>query len=127
MDIRRYAVTGQLFWASSNDLGYQFDYAGDPRTVLIDLTAADVWAASTVASLDAVQGRYAARGKEARIIDLDGASLERLERLSGRVGAWARGRGPLTPPVHPVRHRATWVELGTMPRSARGSGRDGAR
>ena len=87
VDIRRYAVTGQLFWASSNDLVYQFDYAGDPPTVLIDLTAADVWDASTVASLDAVQGKYAARGKEARIIGLDGASLERLERLSGRVGA----------------------------------------
>ena len=30
IDIRRYAVKGELFWASSNDLVYQFDYAGDP-------------------------------------------------------------------------------------------------
>lgn len=86
LDIRRYAVTGQLFWASSNDLVYQFDYAGDPETVIIDLTAADIWDASTVAALDAVQSKYAARGKEARIIGLDGASLQRLERLSGRLG-----------------------------------------
>ncbi|AXK46531.1 SulP family inorganic anion transporter [Brachybacterium saurashtrense] len=87
IDIRRYAVTGELFWASSNDLVYQFDYAGDPAVVIIDLTAADVWDASTVASLDAVQSKYAERGKEARIIGLDGASLERLEKLSGNLGA----------------------------------------
>ena len=43
IDIRRYAVKGELFWASSNDLVYQFDYAGDPDTVIIDLTAADIW------------------------------------------------------------------------------------
>jgi len=87
VDVRRYRVSGQLFFASSNDLVYQFDYAGDPATVIIDLTDADVWDASTVASLDAVQGKYRDRGKEARIIGLDGASAERLERLSGRLGA----------------------------------------
>ena len=86
IDIRRYAVKGELFWASSNDLVYQFDYAGDPDTVIIDLTAADIWDASTVAALDAVQTKYTARGKETRIIGLDGASLERLERLSGKLG-----------------------------------------
>ncbi len=86
IDFRRYAVKGELFWASSNDLVYQFDYAGDPETVIIDLTAADIWDASTVASLDAVQSKYAARGKKARIIGLDGASLQRLERLSGKLG-----------------------------------------
>ena len=86
IDVRRYAVKGQLFWASSNDLVYQFDYAGDPQTVIIDLTAADIWDASTVAALDAVQTKYTARGKETRIIGLDGASLERLERLSGKLG-----------------------------------------
>jgi len=86
IDIRRYAVKGELFWASSNDLVYQFDYAGDPDTVIIDLAAADIWDASTVAALDAVQSKYSARGKEARIIGLDGASLQRLERLSGKLG-----------------------------------------
>ncbi|MEO2095834.1 MAG: SulP family inorganic anion transporter [Brachybacterium sp.] len=86
VDIRRYAVKGELFWASSNDLVYQFDYAGDPEVVIVDLTAADIWDASTVAALDAVQTKYAARGKEARIIGLDGASLQRLERLSGQLG-----------------------------------------
>ncbi|SDB79741.1 sulfate permease, SulP family [Raineyella antarctica] len=86
VDVRRYAVEGELFWASSNDLVYQFDYAGDPETVIIDLTAADIWDASTVATLDAVRNKYAARGKKAEIVGLDGESLRRLERLSGRLG-----------------------------------------
>lgn len=86
IDIRRYAVTGELFWASSNDLVYQFNYAGDPETVIIDLTAADIWDASTVATLDAVRNKYAARGKHAQIVGLDGESLRRLERLSGKLG-----------------------------------------
>ena len=34
---RVYAVRGALFFASSNDLVYQFDYADDPVNVIIDL------------------------------------------------------------------------------------------
>ncbi|MGW0045287.1 SulP family inorganic anion transporter [Rhodococcus sp. NPDC003348] len=82
---RTYRVSGELFWASSNDLVHRFDYAGDPDSVVIDLSEADVWDASTVATLDAVSHKYAARGKSVRIVGLDGASLDRLERLSGRL------------------------------------------
>ena len=46
-----YRVTGELFFASSNDLYTQFDYAGDPPHVVIDLSRSHVWDASTVASL----------------------------------------------------------------------------
>ncbi|NKS50379.1 STAS domain-containing protein [Rhodococcus hoagii] len=83
---RTYRVTGELFWASSNDLVHRFDYAGDPDSVVIDLAGADVWDASTVATLDTVQAKYTARGKSVRIVGLDGASLRRLEQLSGRLG-----------------------------------------
>ena len=85
--VRRYLVRGQLFFASSNDLVYQFDYAGDPHEVVVDLTGAEVWDASTVAALDAVLAKYAERGKHARIVGLDGESARRMERLSGRLGA----------------------------------------
>ncbi|WP_241385782.1 SulP family inorganic anion transporter [Rhodococcus sp. CH91] len=81
-----YRVTGELFWASSNDLVHRFDYLGDPAEVVIDLTDADVWDASTVATLDAIQHKYAAKGKTVTIVGLDGAGLERLRRLSGRLG-----------------------------------------
>ncbi|UVE96810.1 SulP family inorganic anion transporter [Dietzia sp. B32] len=86
VDTRTYRVTGELFWASSNDLVYQFDYAGDPEHVILDLTEADIWDASTVATLDAVQQKYAAKGKTLSVIGLDGASQERLEKLSGNLG-----------------------------------------
>ncbi|MFE4498355.1 SulP family inorganic anion transporter [Rhodococcus sp. NPDC056743] len=84
---RVYAVRGELFFASSNDLIYQFDYAGDPQNVIIDLSDAHIWDASTVATLDAITTKYAARGKNVEIVGLDAASAERHVHLSGRMGA----------------------------------------
>ncbi|WP_230304385.1 MULTISPECIES: SulP family inorganic anion transporter [unclassified Rhodococcus (in: high G+C Gram-positive bacteria)] len=86
VDTRVYKVHGELFFASSNDLIYQFDYVGDPPNVVIDLTGADIWDASTVATLDAIRHKYANKGKSVEIVGLDGAGLERLDRLSGRLG-----------------------------------------
>ena len=45
-------VRGELFFASSNDLVYQFDYVGDHADVVIDLSDSHIWDASTVAALD---------------------------------------------------------------------------
>ena len=81
-----YVVHGQLFFASSNDLVYAFDYTLDTDFVVVDLTDAEVWDASTVATLDAVQKKYADRGIEVEFRGLDGASAQRLERLSGQLG-----------------------------------------
>ncbi|TDO30413.1 hypothetical protein EV643_13827 [Kribbella sp. VKM Ac-2527] len=33
-----HVATGELFFASSNDLVHQFDYRNDPADVVIDLT-----------------------------------------------------------------------------------------
>ncbi len=83
---RIYAVRGALFFASSNDLVHQFDYAGDPADVVVDLSAAQIWDASTVASLDAITHKYATRGKQVQIVGLDTQSLARFERHTGRLG-----------------------------------------
>ncbi|MEO3803091.1 SulP family inorganic anion transporter [Nonomuraea sp. B1E8] len=80
-----YAVTGELFFASSNDLVSQFDYAEDPGDVVIDLTDAHIWDASSVAALDAVESKYAARGKTVRIIGLNQASAKMHATLSGEL------------------------------------------
>jgi SulP family sulfate permease len=82
-----YRVTGELFFASSNDLVYQFDYADDPPNVVIDLTDSHIWDASTVAALDAVTTKYRAKGKRVEIIGLDADSADRHDRLSGTLGA----------------------------------------
>ncbi|ANS28646.1 Putative sulfate transporter YbaR [Rhodococcus opacus] len=84
---RVYAVRGELFFASSNDLIYQFDYVGDPENVVIDLSDSHIWDASTVATLDAITTKYAAKGKTVTIIGLNAASSERHVRLSGQMGA----------------------------------------
>ncbi|MEV0522503.1 SulP family inorganic anion transporter [Streptomyces sp. NPDC050439] len=80
-----YAVTGELFFASSNDIVGQFDYAGDPGKVVIDLTAAHIWDASSVAALDAIENKYAQRGKAVEIIGLNEPSAQIHEKLTGEL------------------------------------------
>jgi sulfate permease, SulP family len=80
---RTYRVHGELFFVSSNDLMHQFDYANDPDHVVIDMSGAAVWDASSVAVIDAIRQKYQARGKSVRLVGLDTVSLDRLGRLSG--------------------------------------------
>ena len=82
-----YRVTGELFFASSNDLVYQFDYADDPRNIVIDMSASHIWDASTVAALDAVSTKYRSKGKNVEIVGLNTDSADRRDRLSGMLGA----------------------------------------
>jgi Sulfate permease and related transporters (MFS superfamily) len=82
-----YAVSGELFFASSNDLVGRFDYAADPDKVVIDLTDAHVWDASSVAALDAIEAKYAQRGKSVEIIGLNKPSARIHESLSGELTA----------------------------------------
>lgn len=84
--VRTYRVRGDLFFVSSNDLVHQFDYADDPAEVVIDMSGTALWDASSVASLDAIRLKYSSRGKTVSFTGLDGASLDRLNRLSGRLG-----------------------------------------
>ncbi|MDJ0341741.1 SulP family inorganic anion transporter [Streptomyces sp. H10-C2] len=80
-----YSVTGELFFASSNDLVGQFDYAGDPDQVVIDLSAAHIWDASSVAALDAIETKYAQRGKSVEIIGLNDPSADLHGKLTGEL------------------------------------------
>ena len=80
-----YEVHGELFFASSNDLVYQFDYAHDPDWVVIDLTGAHLWDASTVAALDAVVFKYEKRGKTVDILGVNEYSAALQARLQGHL------------------------------------------
>ncbi|TGB14641.1 SulP family inorganic anion transporter [Streptomyces sp. MZ04] len=80
-----YSVTGELFFASSNDLVGRFNYATDPDKVVIDLTAAHIWDASSVAALDAIETKYAQRGKQVEIIGLNSPSAQIHEKLTGEL------------------------------------------
>jgi len=83
----RYSIHGEMFFASSNDLVYQFEYSNDPDIVIIDLTGAHVWDASTVATLDAVVTKYERRDKQVRIFGLNEKSAAFHDRLSGKLAA----------------------------------------
>lgn len=80
-----YSVTGELFFASSNDLVGRFNYADDPDTVVIDLSAAHIWDASSVAALDAIETKYAQRGKTVEIIGLNDSSADLHGKLTGEL------------------------------------------
>ncbi|MFC8622900.1 SulP family inorganic anion transporter [Streptomyces anulatus] len=82
-----YRVTGELFFASSNDLVGRFDYAGDPDRVVVDLSSAHIWDVSSVAALDAIGSKYAQRGKTVEITGLNGPSARLHDRLSGELAA----------------------------------------
>ncbi|MCU1517748.1 MAG: sulfate transporter, partial [Pseudarthrobacter sp.] len=84
-------VDGELFFASSNDLYTQFEYARDAAPtvdrVIIDLHASHLWDASTIAALDAVTEKYRRHGREVELIGLNSASIQMRERLAGKLGA----------------------------------------
>ncbi|WP_445018990.1 SulP family inorganic anion transporter [Streptomyces sp. SAS_276] len=80
-----YSVTGELFFAASNDLVGRFHYATDPDKVVIDLSAAHIWDASSVAALDAIETKYAQRGKTVEIISLNEPSARIHKTLSGKL------------------------------------------
>ncbi|MEU1956952.1 SulP family inorganic anion transporter [Nocardia rhamnosiphila] len=82
---RVYKVRGELFFASSNDLVHRFDYATDPDHIVIDMSETHIWDASTVATLDAITTKYAAKGKTVEIVGLNPASEARHGRLSGHL------------------------------------------
>ncbi|MEK0155785.1 SulP family inorganic anion transporter [Arthrobacter oryzae] len=89
--VATYTVDGELFFASSNDLYTQFEYARDAGPtvdrVIIDLHASHLWDASTIAVLDAVTEKYRRHGREVELIGLNSASTQMRERLAGKLNA----------------------------------------
>ncbi|MDV8147790.1 SulP family inorganic anion transporter [Arthrobacter sp. B10-11] len=89
--VATYTVDGELFFASSNDLYTQFEYARDAAPtvdrVIIDLHASHLWDASTIAVLDAVTEKYRRHGREVELIGLNAASTRMRERLAGKLNA----------------------------------------
>ena len=81
----RYAVEGPLFFGSSNDLVEQFDYAADPASVVVDLTGAQIWDASSVAAVDSVESKFARHGATVEVVGLDERSTALRQRLTGHV------------------------------------------
>lgn len=85
---RLYAVTGQLFFASTNDLVHSFDYDSvKVKRVEIDCSDAHIWDTSAIVALDTVVAKFAERGIEAELIGLNRHAEKLHSDTSGRVGA----------------------------------------
>lgn len=83
--IARYTISGELFFASSNDLYTMFEYAEDPDHVVIDFYDSHLWDASTVAALDSITDKYSSYGKKVQIVGLNQASRRMRARLGGML------------------------------------------
>lgn len=83
--VAHYTVTGELFFASSNDLYTLFDYAEDPDHIVIDFSESHLWDASTIVALDSVTLKYQHYSKEVDIRGLNVASRAMRARMSGRL------------------------------------------
>jgi SulP family sulfate permease len=81
-----YFVDGELFFASSNDLTTQFEYADDPERVVIDMSGSHIWDASTVTALDAIQNKYERHGKRVVIVGMNEATTDLHLRMTGKGG-----------------------------------------
>jgi SulP family sulfate permease len=81
-----YTVHGPLFFGSSNDLFERFEYGQDPAKVMIDFTASQIWDASTVAALDAIETKYRQHGATVAFTGLDRRSRAFHGKLTGNLG-----------------------------------------
>jgi SulP family sulfate permease len=81
----RYKIHGPLFFGSSNALIERFAFAHDPKSVIIDLTHAQIWDASSVAVLDAIETKYQAQGSAIVLEGLDERSHTFRARISGQM------------------------------------------
>jgi len=78
---KRYAVQGQMFFATSTDFGEFFDIAGDPDQVIIDFTASHVWDHSAVAAIARIVVKYNQMGKQVFIIGLNAESRTIVDKI----------------------------------------------
>jgi sulfate permease, SulP family len=83
---RLYAVSGELFFASTNDLVHSFHYDKvKVKRVEIDLSEARIWDTSAVATLDTVVAKFAERGIEAHLVGMNPHAELMHARSTGKV------------------------------------------
>ena len=86
-NVRIYHVTGELFFASTNELVHAFDYFEETPNVVIDLTDAHIWDGSAVAVLDTIVAKFERHGTHAEIAGLNPSSSQLHRRLSGHTSS----------------------------------------
>lgn len=78
---RVYTVTGQLFFASSEDFMKAFDFKEVLDKVTIDLSAAHIWDLSSVAAIDMAVLKFRREGADVELKGMNDASRTLVDRL----------------------------------------------
>ncbi|WP_089153592.1 SulP family inorganic anion transporter [Paenibacillus tuaregi] len=84
--VKRYTVTGPLFFGTASQFIQAFSAAEDPEKVIIDLGGSHVWDHSAITAITKVTAKYAESGKQAVITGLN----EESRLLMDKAG-YARG------------------------------------
>lgn len=80
--VRRYAVRGQVFFASSDQLVHSFDFTGAFKEVRIDVGHAHFWDITAIAALDKVVFKYRRMGVKVEVHGLNEASATLVDRFA---------------------------------------------
>jgi len=78
---RTYTVSGQLFFASSEDFMKAFDFKEALDKVTIDLSAAHIWDLSSVAAIDMAVLKFRRDGAEVELKGMNDASRTLVDKL----------------------------------------------
>ncbi|MGD6941108.1 SulP family inorganic anion transporter [Cytobacillus gottheilii] len=77
-----YTVTGQVFFASVDELVASFDLYDEMKEVEINFSGAHIWDDSAVAAIDKIVIKLRENGKQVQLTGLNSPSMKLMERLS---------------------------------------------
>jgi len=79
---RRYQVTGQIFFASSDQFSRSFDFKETIERVTIDLSDAHFWDITSVSSLDRVVIKFERAGTKVKLIGMNEATQTIVDKFA---------------------------------------------
>ncbi|CAK23846.1 SulP family inorganic anion transporter [Synechococcus sp. CS-197] len=86
-DLRRYVVTGQLFFVSKIYFLQGFDVHDHPAKIIIDMSSAHIWDQSGVGALNQLIRKLRQGGSEVEVVGLNNESLDLFERIGAQPEA----------------------------------------
>lgn len=86
----RYAITGQLFFASVTDFTNSFSYEGNLKQVTLDFTNTHIWDDSAVAAIDKIMLKFMEKGTTVTLEGLNNDSQALIRRLTTSDSAYVK-------------------------------------
>ncbi|QYR22451.1 SulP family inorganic anion transporter [Paenibacillus sp. sptzw28] len=78
--VKKYTLSGQLFFGTMIHFVDLFDYKNDPEMVVIDFTSSHVWDHSAVTAIAKAVSKYQQNGKKVTIVGLNEESQRMIDR-----------------------------------------------